>query len=148
MRTRVSAKISAVLAVGLAALTLTALPPRAHAQGMVQDVGADVLISTPVATNQWLVSTQQLKLFAVIAQNSSASDIWLLGFNRRTNGIPNGSVPDIAPVRIPAATTGGWNPIGGIPCRTGLVVCVSTTDRHLTNGSAVATMTVTCRRPQ
>jgi hypothetical protein len=100
-------------------------------------------------TNVCIVSTNALKVFSIVAQNSSAGDIWLMAFNQGTNGFPaTNAVPTVAPIKVPAGSTGYYDfGLAGIQFNNGLLVANSTTDRGLSNATTILQVSVTYRKP-
>lgn len=110
---------------------------------VVRIVGATRVSTCVVATNALVASTAPTQLFSVTAENSSGSDLWLLVFDA-TSLPANGTAPTLAPVKITAGATGGYDfNIAGCHFSNGIVAANSTTDRALTNGGAVFWITVT-----
>ncbi len=126
---------------------LLVLAPGLQAQNAVKIAGTDVTKSAVVATNGMVITTNKCTGFSIVAHNSSGGDLWLLVFDRSTNAIPpNGTVPTLAPVKVPAGAQNFWDwNDGGHPFRNGIIVANSTTDRALTNSSANFWFTVDYR---
>jgi hypothetical protein len=119
------------------------------ASAQQKETGADRYFTTVTPTNICLVSTNGAKVFSIVAQNSSAGDIWLMAFDQGTNGFPaTNAASTIAPIKIPAGTTGYWDfGLAGMPFNRGLLVANSTTDRGLSNATAILQISVTFRKP-
>lgn len=129
-------------------LLIATLPAVLCAQPSQVDVARNYR-TTPVATNAWAPFSADAsrgdnapRVFNVFAVNSSAADTWLHLCD--TNGLPaNGTAAHIAPVKVTAGATGGYDfGVAGCPFTNGLCVVNSTTDRHITNGSANLVITV------
>ncbi len=132
-----------------ALLLLSALSFQLSAFAQQKETGADRYFMTATPTNVCLVSSNGVKAFTIIAENSSAGDIWLMVFNQGTNGFPaTNAAPAVAPIKIPAGMTGyyDWG-LAGLPFNNGLLVANSTTDRGLSNATTILQLSVTYRKP-
>jgi hypothetical protein len=126
---------SLVLTFGLLLLSLALAPAQSP-------VTAPTCKTTVVGTNNWVVTTLGARVFSITAYNASASDQYLFVVNTNSAAI-NGHLPDLAPVRIPANSTGGWDfQDVGFTFSRGLVVCSSSTATNLTIGTADLTISV------
>lgn len=118
-----------------------ARPGSAPAQPATRVIGPTQLQTSRIATNAWVGFTNAHVNYLIVAENSSASDLWLHIYD--TNAVPaNGASPIYPGVLIPAGKTGGYDFPYGAPFRRGVTVCNSTTDRTLTNSSANFVITV------
>jgi hypothetical protein len=118
------------------ALFLLFCVAESHAQAKVQVVGGRRIESSLIATNAWRAYQGPSQVYMIAAYNSSAGDLYLHVFD--TNGVPgNGALPTLAPIRIPASSTGAITDSAGLLFKQSVYIAVSATDRSLTNGSAV-----------
>ena len=127
-------------------LLLLRSAPALHA-GEVSIAGAKEVVTSPIYTNSFLVSTNPGRAFKVLVHNSSAAAVWLHVFDSATNKLA-GAVPDLAPKSLAANATEGFDfDCSALPFARGLLVAGSTTDRTLTNVTDVLRITVTTGPP-
>lgn len=94
------------------------------------------------AVSNHVAVTNGTQAYSVAVNNLSASTVYLLVFDSRTNMLA-GDVPHFTALPIPTASLGyhDWG-AAGAPFEWGLTVCLSTTPFSLTNASSGGTVTV------
>lgn len=94
---------------------------------------SEEVASSVIATNTFVAKAQAAYVYSVVAYNSSITDYYLLVFDSATAPTA-GTQPTLAPVKIPAGSTGSITDLRGLTFTRGVSVACSTTDRAFTNG--------------